>query len=237
MKLLLPQANLAAHERVPDGNQLEKKLGEEYLLCTNKTLRTLLPVSSDWYHQEQCQLYDHTTSFWCRRLFADASVDRLACIAKVVVLEFSFLSPPLGLCGPLLGGEELILDWRKSRRCQSSLTPSLRLFSMKGATHPLQVFRAMPALCVPCTKHLPRASSSSRSRASPRAMPYFCKGERDLFTILVLLTICQEIDACFGPLLPTFSTPRNIPKMRFHGNFKCNCKALSHQAFKLRVHA
>jgi hypothetical protein len=62
-ELLLPQANLAAHERVPDGNQLEKKLGEEYLLCTNKTLRTLLPVSSDWYHQEQCQLYDHTTSF------------------------------------------------------------------------------------------------------------------------------------------------------------------------------
>ena len=54
---------MAAHERVPDGNRLGKKLGEEYLLCTSKTLRTLLPVSLDWYRQEQCQLYDHTTSF------------------------------------------------------------------------------------------------------------------------------------------------------------------------------
>jgi hypothetical protein len=64
---------------------------------------------------------------------------------------------------------------------------------------------------------------------SPRAMPYFCRGEWDLFSMLVLLTICQEIDACFGPLPPAFSTPRNIPK--------CHFKALSRQASKLRVHA
>jgi hypothetical protein len=39
LSLLLSQTNLAAHEQVPDGNRVEKKLGEEHLLCTSRTLK------------------------------------------------------------------------------------------------------------------------------------------------------------------------------------------------------
>jgi hypothetical protein len=34
-----------------------------------------------------------TTSFQCRSLFTDASIDQLACVAKVVVLEFLSFPP------------------------------------------------------------------------------------------------------------------------------------------------
>jgi hypothetical protein len=51
------------------GTDLKRSCGSFYTLWTQRRVSF-----------EQCQLYDHTTSFWWRRLFADASVDWLACV-------------------------------------------------------------------------------------------------------------------------------------------------------------